>query len=30
LPAQRAKKFLSMTRDVEIYQPDRASEEKQV
>ena len=30
LPQERAKKFLSMTRDVEIYQPDRVSEEKQV
>jgi len=30
LPAQRAKKFLSMTRDVEIYQPDHVSEDKQV
>jgi acetyl-CoA carboxylase carboxyl transferase subunit alpha len=30
LPAQRARKFLSMTRDVEIYQPDRVPEEKQV
>lgn len=30
LPIQRAKKFLSMTRDVEIYQPDHVSEEKQI
>ncbi len=30
LPSLRAKKFLSMTRDVEIYQPDRVPEEKQV
>ena len=30
LPAERAKKFLSMTRDVEIYQPDHIPEEKQV
>ena len=30
LPSLRAKKFLSMTRDVEIYQPDYTPEEKQV
>ena len=30
LPSQRARKFLSMTRDVEIYQPERVSEEKQI
>jgi len=30
LPALRAKKFLAMTRDVEIYQPDHTPEEKQV
>ncbi|MBO7645142.1 MAG: acetyl-CoA carboxylase carboxyltransferase subunit beta [Alphaproteobacteria bacterium] len=30
LPSLRAKKFLAMTRDVEIYQPDHVSEEKQV
>ena len=30
LPAQRARKFLSMTRDVEIYQPDHVGEDKQV
>ncbi len=30
LPVQRAKKFLSMTRDVEIYQPDRVPEDKQI
>ena len=27
LPAQRADKFLSMTRDVEIYQPEHIGEE---
>ena len=30
LPAQRAKKFLSMTRDVEIFQPEHTPEEKQI
>jgi acetyl-CoA carboxylase carboxyl transferase subunit beta len=30
LPNTRAKKFLSMTRDVEIYQPDQSSEERQI
>lgn len=30
LVVMRAKKFLSMTRDVEIFQPDHVSEEKQV
>ena len=30
LPALRAKKFLAMTRDVEIYQPEHTPEEKQV
>ena len=30
LPAQRARKFISMTRDVEIFQPEHTPEEKQV
>jgi len=30
LPTMRAKKFLAMTRDVEIYQPEHVPEEKQV
>ncbi len=30
LPQERAKKFLAMTRDVEIYQPDHVPEDKQV
>ena len=30
LPEQRAKKFLSMTRDVEIFQPEHTPEEKQI
>ncbi len=30
LPTQRARKFISMTRDVEIFQPEHTPEEKQV